>query len=402
MNAERIEVSLGKHGGTKAFETIQELEAWYVQEQSFWSWLSNQPTTDVKQAAWQRYSAFFSSIHNQINEVKTLKRNAEAAKQPLQIQQNIVNIKSFFSQCFEQQFCSYSGTPLAKFIEQIRKEENDTVAAAALAYSMRCQINSNQFESFKGALYGFVFETGIRERRAVELQALEELRLEWEKKFQTFRETLLTETDAHKKLNADAGELISKQEKANKGLLEKQESALNELVAKSQAEWNGLRKTYDDSLALRSPVTYWTKKAKSHLILSWIYAIVSMAAAGASLGILIPEVKNMMEIPKGVQEPEKWHPEYWRLAILIASGLFCVWVVRILVRLLLSNIHLQTDARERVTMVQTYLALLRRDKLKDDERMFILQTLFRPTPTGIVKDDGVPLTFVDAITKLRN
>jgi hypothetical protein len=55
-----------------------------------------------------------------------------------------------------------------------------------------------------------------------------------------------------------------------------------------------------------------------------------------------------------------------------------VWVVRILVRLLLSNIHLLTDARERVTMVQTYLALLRRGKIKDDERMFILQTLFRP------------------------
>jgi hypothetical protein len=55
-------------------------------------------------------------------------------------------------------------------------------------------------------------------------------------------------------------------------------------------------------------------------------------------------------------------------------------IVRILVRLLLSNIHLLTDAGERVTMVQTYLALLKRGKLKDDERMFILQTLFRPTP----------------------
>ena len=39
-------------------------------------------------------------------------------------------------------------------------------------------------------------------------------------------------------------------------------------------------------------------------------------------------------------------------------------------------------------MVQTYLVLLRRGKLGNDERLFILQTLFRPTQTGIVKDDG--------------
>ena len=70
-------------------------------------------------------------------------------------------------------------------------------------------------------------------------------------------------------------------------------------------------------------------------------------------------------------------------------------------RLFLSNVHLHTDAKERVTMVQTYLALLRRGKItKDDERL-ILQTLFRPTSTGIMKDDGVPLTALEAISKLN-
>lgn len=129
-------------------------------------------------------------------------------------------------------------------------------------------------------------------------------------------------------------------------------------------------------------------------------AAVSSVAVAVSLFVLIPEVKSLLQPPAGIAEPEKWHPEYWRLAVIIASALFCVWIIRIFVRLLLSNIHLQTDAKERVTMVQTYLALMRRGKLKDDERMFILQTLFRPTPTGIVKDDAVPLTVVEGITKL--
>ncbi len=100
-------------------------------------------------------------------------------------------------------------------------------------------------------------------------------------------------------------------------------------MTRAKTEWTELRKTYDDALVLRSPVTYWTKKAKSHLILSWVYAVVCAIAAGTSLYFLIPEVKGMMEPPKGIQDPEKWHPEYWRMAVLIASALFCVWVVRI-------------------------------------------------------------------------
>ena len=401
MNTEQIEVSLGKNGGTKVFESIQELETWFNQESAFWSWLKQQqPYSEAKQTAWNTYAQFFDGFPQHLREAKNIKRTAESTNQTPQFKDCFANIQSLFKQCYEQRRCVLSATPFAKFVSQLRSEEGDGIAAAALVYSMRVQMNLNQFENFKGAMIAFTFDAGIRERKTNESQALEEMRLDWEKKFQTFRDVLQTETDTHKKLNADGGQLISKQDATHKELLAKQETALNDLVAKAKKDWADLNKTYDDALAVRSPVNYWTKKAKSHLVMAWIYAVVSAGAAAASLCFLIPEIKSMMEIPKGIQEPDKWHPEYWRLAVLIASGLFCVWVIRILVRLLLSNIHLLTDARERVTMVQTYLALLRRGKIKDDERMFILQTLFRPTPTGIVKDDAVPLTVVEGITKL--
>jgi hypothetical protein len=90
------------------------------------------------------------------------------------------------------------------------------------------------------------------------------------------------------------------------------------------------------------------------------------------------------------------------LAILIASGLFGVWIVRIFVRLFLSNVHLHTDAKERETMVLTYLALLRRGTLPGvEERLFILDSLFRPSTTGIMKDDAVPLTAVEALSRIN-
>ncbi|HEY1718749.1 MAG TPA: DUF6161 domain-containing protein [Verrucomicrobiae bacterium] len=384
MRNETIEVTLGSEAGQKVFATFQELEDWLGKERTFWTWFTSPPWTNAKQVMQQSWlDEFFRNVQASLNQIKN--PNAD----PNQLPSGIAGIKSQFSQFYGQRLGIYSGSPKGLFLEQLRNDEGDAIAAGAVVFFAKRTANLNESDNFNGALAGYCFNVGISSRKPSEIQSLETLRVEWEQKFQTFRTSLISETETHKQLNTDG---------ANQ--LQKQDTEFKELVANSKKHWTDLNKTYDDLLALRSPVTYWTRKAKTHLWLSWAYAVVSLIAAGTSLVFLIPEVKSMMEIPKGIQEPDKWHPEYWRIAVLIASGLFCVWVVRILVRLLLSNIHLLTDARERVTMVQTYLALMRRGKLKDDERMFILQTLFRPTPTGIVKDDAVPLTIIESITKL--
>jgi hypothetical protein len=75
--------------------------------------------------------------------------------------------------------------------------------------------------------------------------------------------------------------------------------------------------------------------------------------------------------------------------------------MRAFVRIFISNLHLENDAAERVTMAKTYLALLRDGSLpKDDSIGTILAALFRPTGDGIVKDEGLPPTAIEWLTKL--
>lgn len=63
--------------------------------------------------------------------------------------------------------------------------------------------------------------------------------------------------------------------------------------------------------------------------------------------------------------------------------------------------HLENDAAERVTMAKTYLALIRDGALpKGDSITTILAALFRPTGDGIVKDEGLPPTAMEWLTKL--
>ncbi len=85
--------------------------------------------------------------------------------------------------------------------------------------------------------------------------------------------------------------------------------------------------------------------------------------------------------------------------ILLATLSF--WFIRLLVRIFLSNLHLENDAAERVTMAKTYLALIRDGSLPNGDNIStVLAALFRPTGDGIVKDEGVPPSALEWFTKL--
>ena len=66
-----------------------------------------------------------------------------------------------------------------------------------------------------------------------------------------------------------------------------------------------------------------------------------------------------------------------------------VWLMRVLMRVFLSERHLALDAAERRAFAETYLALLKGDQVMPEHEALILNSLFRPTQDGIIKDDGV-------------
>jgi hypothetical protein len=64
----------------------------------------------------------------------------------------------------------------------------------------------------------------------------------------------------------------------------------------------------------------------------------------------------------------------------MASPIF--WGLRILARFLLSYSHLSTDTAERHILIETYLALHKEGKVKDEDRELLLAAIFRPASTG--------------------
>ena len=95
-------------------------------------------------------------------------------------------------------------------------------------------------------------------------------------------------------------------------------------------------------------------------------------------------------------------PEFIHLTVLGVSIGAYVWIIRIFVRIFLSNLHLKEDAEERVTMINTFLALLRDTQDPNSlNKNIILETLFRPSSYGLIKDDAAPPTIMGFMDKFQ-
>jgi Family of unknown function (DUF6161) len=152
-------------------------------------------------------------------------------------------------------------------------------------------------------------------------------------------------------------------------------------------EWAALKDVYDKDLALQAPRKYWTRQLKSHRSAArrgkcWLLggAAVTVIVVGVWLKLMwwVADSTKIADIPLSI----------WLITgALVGIGF---WVVRLLSRLYLSSEHLSRDAEERVTMIETYLALKKGNHVSNEDLRFVLAALFRPTEDGLVKDDGLP------------
>ena len=170
-----------------------------------------------------------------------------------------------------------------------------------------------------------------------------------------------------------------------KSTLTTEEARVSESVTKTQEQLMLLEKVYDEKLSLQSAVVYWAKREKQHCISAWAWAAGTICVASGFTVFMFNSVKDSLG------KTTIANAELWQISELATVAIFGVWTMRVFVRLMLSNTHLRTDAAERKTMMLTYLSMLRRNQLPDgDCRNLVLQSLFRPSSTGIIKDDASP------------
>jgi hypothetical protein len=159
-------------------------------------------------------------------------------------------------------------------------------------------------------------------------------------------------------------------------------------------EWNRFTAEFTSQLALKAPAGYWKSKHRNHTKwVLWLGIALSISAAGGAW--------VLHEMAWEIFGPLRFNqiPSWFQVITFSLATLVYVLILRSTLRIMMSHIHLSLDSAERQTMIVSYLALVRRGGIKEESLDKILNSIFRPTGDGIVKDEGIPLSALAELFK---
>ena len=397
-----LEISLPSEGGSLRFKTIEEIEQWCTSEHESLQFVRLATRQDNSLGnLWNEVAVFVSGIQQRAAE---LRRHAST---PEALAPHLSQINSLATE-----FYSWSGfapkSPRREFLLNFVKDR-PLAAAYAFSYLARRPFNMSRPEAIEGILEAFLFskgalEHGARTAAAAHLSALDNLRTEFAGELAALR----TQTDQYKSelnnLSESSRDQFAKNAEEQKAQLAAHEQASAETLDMGKKHLEDIATAYDAKMALQAPVTYWEAQRRKHLLAAIGFAAASVAWAACSLAVVYLAAERLLTAASGEVIAVAGLPipkvPIWHFALLVLLLVFAFWFARIFVRVLLSQIHLHSDASERVTMAKTYIALLREGQgPQPEDRLLILQTLFRPATTGIVRDDAVPPHVLEWLTR---
>lgn len=396
-----INIEFPKPHGTIQFESPQKLREWYEQTRNEWAWLASTPA----RTAWEPMENLFMGIRQASDDWGRLPENAQHREQTKAL------VKKATDTLFDSQNVLFGNVGAREFLKQVKAQFGQMAAAGALSVLNPSPLQIDRDTPgafFVGLIRGFLFQNEIDWTATAHRKLLEELQADYAQSLRDQENRLKQIEAANSRLNDSHDRALQeksaqldnvhqskitsldKMKETKERLLEElhssQERHFIELAAKHEANLKSIEDTFHNKLALQKPIDYWKEKRAAHIRLAKIFAwssTITLAILGGSLSCLVYWAFGNL----GASES----PKHWQLGVVIIAAFFAIWIVRILVRLLLSHQHLASDASERVTMVQTYLSLTREGEgFSPADRTVILQQLFRSASDGIVKDDAAP------------
>ena len=393
-----FELDLGDNGGLVAPSSFEELSSWLQAEHSFWNWAIQRSQGNHEQGFRQAHSHLGQALQ-QLNEAQQ-----HQTSNPEHSRNRLATCKSQIEEAFLRRRLPHSSTPQAKRIDNYRQRAGDRAASFMLGTHVHPDqghhFQPNDLDSWRGLVEGIVegfatVDTLAQDWTTGAGVSFEQLRVKAEELVGTKAVALDALHRQYASISSAVESTSTKQSDDFSAAQAERDKAFASLLEEHKQGVETLRKTFREEIALRAPADYWETKRKGHRTLAWITGGLSFAGiAGAAL-VLGWQIHDLL-----ASTPSGRTPDTWRLAVLILIGLFAVWGVRLIVRMFLSHMHLMTDAGERVVMVKTYLSLLEGDRLASKEdRQLILQALFRPATDGIVKDEGIPPSYLEMLTR---
>ncbi|RTY63914.1 DUF6161 domain-containing protein [Pseudomonas veronii] len=201
-------------------------------------------------------------------------------------------------------------------------------------------------------------------------------------------------TNTENSFTNNFNEISASSDEKIKEFVENTKNQLEEKCKESVEEIIAITKGTSSEILAEEPVKYWkerelnhNKKAKTYLKII-IGAAILFILTIISLVFTVYSKSELHEIA-GVQIPIP--TDKYGIALLILTTTSAIWFIRVLVKLMMTNLALEIEALERSTMIRTFIAMEKTKVEKsDDVRMLFYSTLFKPTNNNLTDDSTSP------------
>ena len=211
------------------------------------------------------------------------------------------------------------------------------------------------------------------------------------------QKTLQPTQDKLEQLLQEAGEtqqqitrFIEEKRKADQDQVDKNiaeiddyKSKVDDWEAKKQESLNALEETYRNKLQLEAPEELWNERSKKYRIWAWCWTFGLVLAAIILLRVIDWFVHSLHEFPKGITEKV---PFLSQQVLFIGVISFFVYIIRVIVKIVMSNHHIAMEYEQKAVLTRFYQALTYQGiEVDDNEKLIIMSALFSKADTGLVK-----------------
>jgi hypothetical protein len=148
-----------------------------------------------------------------------------------------------------------------------------------------------------------------------------------------------------------------------------------------------IEQTYREGLKLKAPVEYWTSRARWQTSTAFFsfacFALLVLGYGYVAWRIFLPFIADLHSDSN--LEPKLLVLD---LAVVTLPSLAFFWILRLVARVFIQSISRAADARERATLVSTFLALCEDTKTipSEMERLILIRSVSRPGPGDALEE----------------
>ena len=164
------------------------------------------------------------------------------------------------------------------------------------------------------------------------------------------------------------------------------QNSINIWQEEKKARLNNLEETYKNKLSLEAPEELWYNRSKEYRTQAkywtWVLIVAVLALVVSLTGLVMVIHEYSLE---AVQEI----PFISKSFILVSIISFFVYIIRVLIKIVMSNHHLATEYEQKAALTRFYQALtFAGTDIAKEERIIIIHSLFSKSDTGLVKTDS--------------